>query len=84
MSPVTFRRFVVKAFDYEEWAIIVEARSREEAIDKARPFTSLTGLDRPTVSSLRARTSSGGLNRLYRRCADEPRPSQASLCRGAL
>jgi len=35
MSPVTFRRFVVKAFDYEEWAVIVEARSREEAIDKA-------------------------------------------------
>ncbi|WP_316199184.1 hypothetical protein [Bradyrhizobium sp. SZCCHNS2002] len=35
MSPATFRRFVVKAFDYEEWAIVVEARSREEAIDKA-------------------------------------------------
>lgn len=35
MSPASFRRFVVKAFDYEEWAVIVEARSREEAIDKA-------------------------------------------------
>ena len=35
MSPATFRRFVVKAFDYEEWAIIVEATSREDAIRKA-------------------------------------------------
>jgi hypothetical protein len=35
MSPASFRRFMVKAFDYEQWTIIVEAASREEAIDKA-------------------------------------------------
>jgi hypothetical protein len=32
MSPVTLSRFLVKCFDYEEWAIIVEAASREDAI----------------------------------------------------
>jgi hypothetical protein len=34
MSPAT-RRFFVKAFDYEEWAIIVEAASPDDAIRKA-------------------------------------------------
>ncbi|TQF40094.1 hypothetical protein UNPF46_11565 [Bradyrhizobium sp. UNPF46] len=35
MSPVTSSRFLVKCFDYEEWAIVVEATSREDAIRKA-------------------------------------------------
>jgi len=34
MSPAN-RRFIVKAFDYEEWAIIVEASSPDNAIRKA-------------------------------------------------
>lgn len=35
MSPVSLSRFLVKCFDYEEWAIVVEATSREDAIRKA-------------------------------------------------
>ena len=35
MSPVSSSRFLVKCFDYEEWAIVVEAASREDAIRKA-------------------------------------------------
>jgi len=35
MSPVTSSRFLVKCFDYEEWGVIVEAESREDAIRKA-------------------------------------------------
>lgn len=35
MSPVSLSRFLVKCFDYEEWAIVVEAESREHAIRKA-------------------------------------------------
>lgn len=35
MSPVATRRFLVKCFDYEEWGVIVEAASSEDAIHKA-------------------------------------------------
>jgi hypothetical protein len=35
MSPANSRRFVVKAFDYEEWAVVVEAAGPEDAIRKA-------------------------------------------------
>lgn len=35
MSPVSSSRFLVKCFDYEEWAVVVEAESREDAIRKA-------------------------------------------------
>ncbi|MET4279332.1 MULTISPECIES: hypothetical protein [unclassified Bradyrhizobium] len=35
MSPVSLPRFLVKCFDYEEWAIVIEAASREDAIRKA-------------------------------------------------
>ncbi|RTE88412.1 MULTISPECIES: hypothetical protein [Bradyrhizobium] len=34
MSPAATRRFLVKCFDYEEWGVIVEATSREDAIRK--------------------------------------------------
>ena len=35
MSPVSFRRFIVKAFDYEELTIVVQATSSADAIRKA-------------------------------------------------
>ncbi|MCA1438030.1 hypothetical protein I6F33_34515 [Bradyrhizobium sp. BRP20] len=35
MSAAAFRRFVVKAFEYEEWTVIVEAGSSANAIRKA-------------------------------------------------
>ncbi len=35
MSPVSSSRFLVKCFDYEEWAVVVEAESREDAMRKA-------------------------------------------------
>ncbi|MBH5371054.1 hypothetical protein [Bradyrhizobium glycinis] len=35
MSPISSSRFLVKCFDCEEWAIVVEADSREDAIRKA-------------------------------------------------
>ncbi len=35
MSPVSSTRFLVKCFDYEEWAVVIEAPSREDAIRKA-------------------------------------------------
>lgn len=35
MSPVSSSRFLVRCFDYEEWAVVVEAASREDAIRKA-------------------------------------------------
>ncbi|MHC2278700.1 hypothetical protein ACVME8_005311 [Bradyrhizobium diazoefficiens] len=36
MSPVSSSRFLVKCFDYEEWAVVVEAESRENAVRKAQ------------------------------------------------
>ncbi|WP_316204511.1 hypothetical protein [Bradyrhizobium sp. SZCCHNS3051] len=35
MSPASRQRFVVTGFDYDVWRIVVEAASREEAINKA-------------------------------------------------
>lgn len=36
MSAANLRRFIVKAFDYGEWAVVVEAANREDAIRKAQ------------------------------------------------
>lgn len=44
MSPVSSSRFLVKCFDYEEWAIVVEASSREDAIRKAEAIYLTDGL----------------------------------------
>ncbi|MDE5441085.1 hypothetical protein GWG65_06365 [Bradyrhizobium sp. CSA207] len=35
MSPVSSSRFMVKCFDYEEWAVVVEAATPEDAVRKA-------------------------------------------------
>lgn len=36
MSPANARRFVVKGHDYEDWSIIVEADTYDDAIGKAK------------------------------------------------
>lgn len=51
MSAANLRRFVVKAFDYEEWAVVVEALNHGDAIRKAKAiynadsFGIVNGLD---------------------------------------
>jgi hypothetical protein len=44
MSPVSSSRFLVKCFDYEEWAVVVKAASREDAIRKAKAIYLTDGL----------------------------------------
>jgi len=44
MSASTQQRFLVKCFDYEEWAVIIEAASREDAIRKAEGIYLTDGL----------------------------------------
>ena len=45
MSPVSSTRYVVSAFDYSLWQIVVEAFSEADAINKAQGIYCFNGFE---------------------------------------
>ena len=45
MSPVSSMRYVVSAFDYGLWQVVVEAFSERDAINKAQAIYSFNGFE---------------------------------------
>ena len=62
MSPASSSRYVVSAFDYDLWQVVVEAFSERDAINKAQAIYCFNGFEEFSLTDGNDRSSANPMD----------------------